>query len=293
MLGIVIGALAGVILSFADAGKKALTGFFSPEAIIVITMVFGITINLIYLSIVGFPEVSWPDVWLPVLVFGALAAIGEGLFMYGLRSGDLSLVTPLLAFVPVVAGVFDYVLFSQLPTGLGALGVVVIVLGAYLLSIKRPLSSNLFRPFLQLLEEKGCRLVLLSVLIGGALFVGQRFGTQHSSPVLFVTLTLVVDCLVFLLLGLRLGFRIPHTRFDRNAFMMTVGTGLSWGVGITLMYLSYHYTLGAYASSAQQVQIPCAIVLGALLFKEESFKQRIAAGLIMCVGVVLVSLSEM
>ncbi len=47
MLGIVMAAVGGLLFSFADAGKKALTTVFSPEAIILMTMSFGIVVNLV------------------------------------------------------------------------------------------------------------------------------------------------------------------------------------------------------------------------------------------------------
>jgi hypothetical protein len=58
MLGIVMAAVGGLLFSFADAGKKALTTVFYPEAIILMTMSFGIVVNLVYLSFVGFPKDS-------------------------------------------------------------------------------------------------------------------------------------------------------------------------------------------------------------------------------------------
>ena len=68
---------------------------------------------------------------------------------------------------------------------------------------------------------------------------------------------------------------------------MIVGTGLTWAGGITLVCCSFHYTFAAYASGGQQLQIPSAIILGAAFFGEESFKQRMLAGLLMGIGVVV------
>jgi drug/metabolite transporter (DMT)-like permease len=287
MLGITMAAVGGLLFSFADAGKKALTTTFSPEAIILITMTFGIIVNLAYLSFVGFPEVDWAASLLPVLVLGILGAVGEALFMYGLRGTDLSLATPLLALTPVVAGVFDYLLFGHLPSSTGALGVVIIMLGAYLLSVKRPLRKNVLMPLIRLFTDRGCRYILLAVLIGGLLFVGQKIGFPHSSPVLFVTFTLVVNWIIFAVLAFRFGFIVRDTVFNARTAAVIFGTGLTWAGGITLVCCSFHYTLAAYASGGQQLQIPAAIILGAVFFGEESFKQRLIAGLLMGIGVIV------
>ena len=291
MLGILMAALGGLLFSLADAGKKALSATFSPEVIILITMTSGIILNTIYLSFVGFPEVDWAATIPPALMLGILGAIGEALFMYGLRGTDLSLATPLLALTPVAAGIFDYICFGHLPTHTGAVGVLVIIAGAYLLSVERPLGTNVLQPFTKLLGDRGCQFVLLAVVIGGALFVWQKYGFAHSSPVFFVTLTVAVNWIIFASLAFCFRGRMPKAQLNGRLIALSSLTGVTWAGGMTLVSTSFHYTLATYASSGQQIQIPAAIALGAFWFRETSFKQRIAAGLIMVVGVIMISLS--
>lgn len=290
MLGIVMAAIGGLLFSVADAGKKALSTRLTPEAIILITMTGGIIVNTVYLTTVGFPAVNWTATLPPALLLGILVAAGEALFMYGLRGTDLSLATPLMALTPVVAGILDYLCFGQIPTTIGGLGVVIIMVGAYLLSIEHPVRSNVFAPFSKLLADRGCRAVLIAVIIGGVFCVGQKFGFPHSSPVFFVTLTLVVNWFIFAALTIFKGFRIdPESNEERTLGLITL-TGLTWAGGITLVCTAFDYTLAAYASSGQQIQIPAAIALGALWLGESSFRQRLTAGLIMMVGVIMISL---
>jgi len=288
VFGILLAALGGALLAFADAGKKAMTSFFSPEAVILITMTLGIVINLCFFLITGFPDIAWGEVWLPAVLLGSLGAVGELLFIYGLRGTDLSLAIPLNAFLPVIAAGIDYLAFGALPNTLGSIGVVIIILGAYLMSIKLPFTSNLLTPLLSLFSDKGCQLVFLAVVTGAIIFVGQKHGVKHSSPVAFFTLMLVFDWIFFAVLVLVKGARIPGTTLSRQNKMMAFGTGCLWGVGLTMLTAAYNYTLAAYASAALQLQTLLAIVIGAFLFGEESFKQRMGAGVIMVVGVIAV-----
>ena len=101
MIGIALAAASGVLLSFADAGKKHLTKAFSPELLILLMLSFGIATNLAWLNFQGVPSIAWESVWLPALLCGALAAVGELLFLYGLRGADLSIAMPLMAFLPL------------------------------------------------------------------------------------------------------------------------------------------------------------------------------------------------
>lgn len=291
MFGILLAAGGGALLAFADAGKKALTSFFSPEAVILITMTLGIMINLCFFLVTGFPDVVRSEVWMPALLLGALGAVGELLFLYGLRGTDLSVGIPLNAFLPIMAAGIEFAAFGVSPSPLGGLGVVIIIIGAYLMSIKLPVRENLLTPLRSILSDKGCQLLLLAVLIGAIIFVGQKHGVQHSSPVAFFTLLLAVDWVIFAALVLMKGTRNTNTPLSRHTTMLALGTGSLWGIGLTMATAAYNYTLAAYASAALQLQTLLAIAIGATLFGEESFKQRMGAGIVMVVGVITVCLS--
>jgi hypothetical protein len=65
MFGIALAAISGVLLSFADAGKKSLTSAFSPEMIIFLMFSFGVATNLVYLMFQGSAPIAWESVWIP------------------------------------------------------------------------------------------------------------------------------------------------------------------------------------------------------------------------------------
>lgn len=289
MLGIALAAASGVLLSFADAGKKYLTMAFSPEMLILLMFSFGIVTNLVYLNLQELPAIDWGMVWLPALLCGLLAAVGELLFLYGLRGTDLSIAMPLMAFLPVFSSVLGYALFDEVPSLLGGLGAVTIVAGAYMLNVNLPLRENILLPITQILTNKACLFILIAAFIGAILFVGQRYGVRHSSPVAFFTLTLVVDWFVFAgLVAWSRQFRIRQ-EVTSNLVLTLFGTGFAWAIGLTCLYASYNYTLAVYAGSAMQIQTLLSITLGALLFKEQRYLQRLTAGMIIVAGVIMIS----
>ena len=101
---------------------------------------------------------------------------------------------------------------------------------------------------------------------------------------------LFVNWIIFGLCTLVKGVRASDAPTDGRTLGLIALTGLTWAGGMTLVCTSFHYTLAAYVSSAQQIQIPAAIVLGAKCRGEDSFKQRLTAELIMMVSVVMISL---
>lgn len=289
MIGIALAAASGVLLSFADAGKKHLTTAFSPVMLILLMFSFGIVTNFVYLNFHGLTPITWESVWLPALLCGLLAAVGELLFLYGLRGADLSIAMPLMAFLPVFSSMLGYALFDEIPSLLGGLGAVTIVAGAYLLNVRLPLRENLLLPITHILTNKACLFILISAFIGAILFVGQRYGVRHSSPVTFFTMTLVVDWFVFLGLVAWSGqFRVKQALTGKLALTLC-GTGIAWAIGLTCLYASYNYTLAVYAGSAMQIQTLLSITLGALLFREQRYVQRLIAGGVIVAGVIMIS----
>ena len=105
-----------------------------------------------------------------------------------------------------------------------------------------------------------------------------------------MTLTLIVNWIIFAALTIVRGVRIGADSYHERTLGLIILTGLTWAGGITFVSTAFHYTLAAYASSGQQIQIPTAIALGAFWLGEESFKQRLAAAFIMMIGVLIISL---
>jgi len=290
MFGITLALVAGLLLSFADAGKKALTKTFSVEAIILLMFGFGFLFNIVFLSTQSLPPITWSSVWLPAVLCGLLAAIGELLFMYGLKGADLSIAMPLFAFLPIFSCLLGYVLFDEVPSALGGVGAGLIVIGAYLLLLKLPIRRNLHLPLKRLFSDRACLFMLLSAAIGAILFVGQRYGVRHSSPVTFFTMTIAIDLLVFLAVVIYQRSPLLHATLTPKLLLLLLSTGTAWSIGLTCLYASYNYTLSIYAGSVVQVQTFISITLGAVLFKERQYLQRMLAGVLMVFGVIMISI---
>lgn len=241
MFGITLALIAGILLSFADAGKKALTESFSVESIILFMFGFGFVVNIAFLATQQLPPLSWSEVWLPALLCGLLAVVGELLFLYGLKGADLSLAMPLLASLPIFSCILGYVLFSEVPSPLGSAGAAIIAIGAYLPLMKLPLRENFFSPIKRLFSDRACLFMMLSSLLVAILLVGQKYGMRHSSPVMFFTMTIVVDLIVFAALVVYLKKPILHRPLKPRSLLVLTSTGIAW-VSVSRA-LTHHTTI--------------------------------------------------
>jgi transporter family protein len=210
--------------------------------------------------------------------------------MYGIKRTDLSLAKPLSAVFPVFVTIAAYILSGEVPSLLGAAGVVTIVIGAYLLGTKPPYRKHAMLPIYLLRRNKGCQMMVLAALIGAIIMVVQKNTSQHASGILFFTLILTVDWFIFAAIVLRHGFLLPGASLSRSSVWAIILSGSGWGVAGALSYTAFSYALSAYVAAALQIGVLLAIVLGGVVFKEQDIKHRLFAGCIMLAGICMVAL---
>lgn len=288
MLGILLALISGTILAFVDAGKKVLTQHFAAEVVIIQMNLFGVACNLLYFGFTGFPTVNWSASAVPFIVCGIIGLGGEFFIAKALQKSDFSLIMPIFAFIPVFSALLGFMLFQEVPTTIAFGGIVLVILGTYLLGFSEDSNRSLFSPLYNLLQDRGCQYMFAFSLFAAASCIGQRYGAKHSSPMFFLNLLLILNVVVFYLVA-RLR-RLPVLKNVKEFSRLIVLSGIFWWVGISLMFVSYNLTLAAYAGSAMQIGTVVSILIGALYFKERAFRKRIIAGSLMTIGVLLVTL---
>ena len=111
---------------------KRLTGGEPPLRILAINNGIGTTVALAAASFVWI----WPTPaqWALLAMLGATMVTAQTLFIQAMRRGDASFVAPFFYATLVFAAVYDFLVFSVLPTAFSLAGAVLIVAGAALLA---------------------------------------------------------------------------------------------------------------------------------------------------------------
>ncbi|MBP6962453.1 DMT family transporter [Candidatus Saccharibacteria bacterium] len=93
---------------------------------------------------------------LPLIVLGAAIAyiIATQFNLEALKREDLSYTAPLNAFVPVFTFVIAIRFLNESPTKMGVLGIVIVVIGAYIVSLK-PERTRWYDPLTRLFTSPG------------------------------------------------------------------------------------------------------------------------------------------
>jgi drug/metabolite transporter (DMT)-like permease len=245
-----------------------------------------------------------PTVWLLLVFTGCCQAFYYSSLAAAYRSGDLSLVYPLVRAIPIpLVAIFSLALgHGQQFTALGLLGMGLVAVGCLLVPLRdlklgKTISSQRIRPhtlgfcFMAALGTTGY------LLIDDAALRNMRAaGIPGLSP---LGLVLIYMGLEIFLTILALSIFILANRFERQAWTRVARTGIKpaliSGIVINGGYLLVlaAMTLArdvSYVTAFRQVSIPIGALMGIWILKEPSYSLKLAGIATIFAGLLMVAL---
>jgi len=154
--------------------------------------------------------------WLALAVGGILHVAATILYIKALRSSDLSLTVPMITFTPLFLLLTSPVMTGEVPAPLTIVGIILIVVGAYLINI-HDLKKGFAAPFKALIREPGPRMMLGVAAIWSITANIDKIGITCTSPVFWlIAIESVVAAAMF-----------PFVRFTTPAAEKIVPSGRS------------------------------------------------------------------
>ncbi len=241
---------------------------------------------LFLIPFTSFPAVH-PSFYLYVLL-GAITDISGIIFMSkSLRLAPMGRAVPLLAFTPAILLFTGFLLVGEIPTLLGGLGVLVIVLGSYILHLEFK-QKSLLQPFRLLTESPGARYMLATALCFS--FTGPLYkqAILHSSPefALIFGLPLSVFLIMFYQLLNRRSAQSLFPSSDNLKLLMILG--LSTFIVAYSTNLAFSTGLVSYVISIKRLSIFFNVLIGFFLFKEKNLGRNLIAAAIMIAGATII-----
>lgn len=235
-----------------------------------------------------FPQLSWRVI--------GLAAVGALCFMlYHLfsgrayRDGDLSIIYPLAQTAMFWVPIWGILLLGEKVSGLGILGILLILFGAYSIQLKALAWKEVVRPFRSLRDP-----AVLAALAAGFIYsigaVIDKTGVMLYPPFHF-TFLLVFFMLQFMTINImRPKYRGRIMAEYRNNRLLVIAAGPV----IMASFLSFRYGLQmapmSYAVPVRQVSLLIGVLIGVLFLGETSGRIRFAATLLILCGAALIRL---
>jgi uncharacterized membrane protein len=251
----------------------------------------------------GIPALG-PDFLIAVTVDCALNIIGTTIAFRALRSTDLSLAVPMLAFTPLFLIGTAALILHEIPSPPGILGIIIIAAGSYILNAAEG-NTSLIDPFRAMIRDPGVFSMLVVAFLYAVVINFDKMVVQNSD-------TLFGSALVFSLLGgafivitllkslwVRMSGRVAGEALPSPAATRSGGT---WGdlataaiiVGILLtletiaINQAYLLQIVPYVSAIKRTSILITVVYGTFVFREKEILRRVSGAGLMVLGVVLI-----
>lgn len=278
-----------VLNPFIDASRNV----FSKKASLhvdslVVSWVNNFVPSLLFLPVVFFIELKFNQQFIiSVIISGTINTAAAILYHRAISKGEISVVVPMLSFTPLFLLVISPIIVGEFPTSKGFIGIILIVVGSYLLNVNLKEKGILF-PLKSLMKNKATRYMLIVAFIWSISANFDKKGIEASSIlqyILFINLFVTIGTTIFVISKGKFSLQSVW-RERKNLFFVGALTSLGYFVHMTALAM----TLVAYVIALKRTSGMITVVLGYLILKEQNIKERLLGSTIMFLGVLFIVL---
>jgi len=253
--------------------------FFEAFIFLAAAIIFGTTFAGISNNALGF-----------IFVKAVLNVTSFVLIMNGMKRLELSAGLPLMLLSPAIVAIAAYLLLGEMLTVKESGGIVMILIGAYLLEFKSP--SEMLLPFKKIITHRGYFFMFSAVAIitGSVLLNRYILVAKGIKPLAFASIEHLMALPIIFIAALL--FKRPL--FQLKASFKSMPFIIFAAAFGTVLYRLFEVMATAQANVAlvvalKRLSVVMAVIIGGKLFKEENRAKRIAATVIMFIGAALVA----
>jgi drug/metabolite transporter (DMT)-like permease len=192
----------------------------------------------------------------------------------------------MLAFTPLFLLVTSPIILGEFPRFLGIVGILLIVIGSYVLHIREG-NKDLWEPFKCLMREKGSRYMLTVAVLYSFSANMDKIGVIHSSPIMWI---FALHCIMSIALGGVMVWRVTHIRRQiKAAWPFLLAVGMCNGLALIFQMSAIKMTLLPYLIAVKRTSVIMTALFGFFLFKEKGLKERLIGAVLMVLGVFMIS----
>lgn len=258
-------------------------------------IVFAIYVVLALLSLPLIMAIHVTDLshsfWLNISLASLFDVCGWMFLVLSLSKTDLSVFGPLNAYKVVFSLLLAVIFLHELPNAQGLMGVLVIIVGSFLLTPSQQTTQP--RKIAHLLKDKGVQARFLSIALFSVGTIFLKNAAILGSPLS----TLIFWSLIGLPLAMLSNYLLlPHSMLSylstskpHNLTILIVGVMVFLMQYFTLVLLSK--MLIAYALALFQLGMVIQVLIGYKVFNEKDIGRKLAASIVMMAGSVMVLLA--
>lgn len=266
---------------------KKLTQKMDFLLIILASGIFGLPYMLILILLTtGIPSIS-SKFYLFTLSSSVLDVIASISSFFSISISQISLISPISSFNPVFTTIFAALTIHEIPSITKLLGILVIVIGSYLLNISEA-KTGIFVPFKKLFTNKGVLFSLLAYFIWGItpIFQKQAIFQTHPNAPLFTSFSGGVLITLFMLPIVLVKVKNPLSQLKKTwrwfALLGPIDAISAWAA-----FTAFSRADLGSVTSIFKLSALFTVVWGLLFFKEERIKERLLGASVMIAGTIL------
>lgn len=208
-----------------------------------------------------------------------------------LDHGDLSLVYPIMRASPALVLVGAMITIHETVSFQGAVGVLAVVLGVYMLHLKGFSRSDFVAPIRAIGTDTATRWALLTMIMVAGYSLLDKIGVGYVHPIVYLFL---VDLGAFILF-------VPYVVCRKNQESLfeewhrgkgsIVANGFFMMFGYVLILYAYRIERVSYVQAVRQISVIVAMLWGRQVLKEQYWQTRLTAACFVTIGTILIALS--
>lgn len=303
---------AALFYGLQGAWTKRLTS--RVPAVVAAWAIFAFAFPLLggYLALQGLPTIQ-PVFWPAMLTTCSIGLISFYLYASAIERGELGLTVPLLALTPILLVPVEWVLLGDVPRLRGLGGILLVVVGVYLLNL-RDLRAGLLAPLAAPFRDPGARRMLAVAALWSVSAVADKIAVTSSSTAFYgATQTAVLGVgflpLIAWMRGRARGRVGPgpggHGRdgeSDRGGDRRDVAVrsvarhgpalalqGMLYAAMFIVQMEALQLTLAAHVITIKRSGALVTVLLGGLFFGERDLWPRLVGTAVTVLGVLLVA----
>jgi uncharacterized membrane protein len=235
----------------------------------------------------GWPTLQ-PGVWLYCLLFAISQITGTQFLALALNVAEISLVTALWKLSVLLLVVWGVLVLGETPSAMGVAGVIVSVLGVYLLNVERARVSP-WAPLIALVRDPGQRYTLGAAFFFAPSVIFIKKIALLSNPTFAVFMGYVFCAAIITPFAIYRSGR--HFSQIGRHWWSFVALGAFAAISTWLGTAAYTMTVSSYVEAVKQLELLMALVIGYLVFGEGARIKLIWPGcVVMVLGLVLLIL---
>lgn len=269
--------------------EKQLTHHLNHFTIAFVTQLLSLPIILLVLILHGGfmnPLHLGLDFWLPlVIICIGFYPLNAFLYLQAIKHSELSKVLPIQSLWPVFSLIPAWLILHEIPTVISTIGILLTVLGVYVLGMKNNVLHHPLQPFR---EEKGSRYMIFAVMLVTMAGVLDKVAINASNAVYYSFVSTIGAVLVlFVVLCM---YKINEFSLLKNNVKNLGLIGALQGSSYTTYLLALSAGPIAYVAAIRSSNVLIGSLLGIIILKETFTIYKAASFILILIGGILLAL---